>query len=1041
MVHNPKSLVVVLFCLSLIPLAGQETHVFLDAQKDYKDGLTFYKKGLYPQAYIEFGEAIEKLTLLSDPKAPTLLAQAELGQARCAIRTERPEGEVMALNFVRKYSPDPIADEALVEVGNYYFNARDYKKALNFFERADISALPRKLRSEINFKIGYSYFVQKDFEKAKNHFTQTANTVNQYYYPTNYYLGLCHFFQGDYETALTHLNVAAGSSSYDDYVPFYVAEIMFAQRKYSELVQYVEPQLALESTRLKKVPELNQLLGQSYFELGEYRKALPYLEYYEEETSRLREEEFYQLAYTQYKTGNYQKAIRNFEELSTVDGKLGQHAMFYLADSYLKTGNKTSAWTAMGKARKLKFDPVLHEEALFNYAKLSYEVRAYGEASSALQEMSPQSSHYQEGQELLGKIFLSYRDYEQALEVLRGMENPTPEMKATYHKILLYRGIQLLDNKDYPRSREYFQQTANLPYDPPSKAMASYWLGEIAHRQEQYDASISYVNQFMREASGMADLPPQSSMMTANYLQGYNFLKKGDFPGAARYFSEAVKTIELNRRFLGESRLVDQVLGDATIRAGDSYLEQNQFNEALYHYNNAISKRYPGFEYALYQKALVEGLRDDPTDKLLALEQIANNYPQSPWADDALFQLGSTYQRLNRLQQAIPPLEKLTTQYRNTSDLINQGLIKLGLIYYNMGNTQRAISYYKQVVTNNPTTEENGVALAALQEIYVEDLSRPDEYLAFLQSIGQDVSTVGRDSVTFRSADIQYQSGNYDRAIQAFSTYLQQFPTGRYRLEAHFKRAESFGSLQNWGPALADYEAVVNMGNSRYYQEALTKAAIIAYNHAQDFRKSLQLYTQLEQTVLSSEQKFEAQLGALRSAYRMPDPIGVRTWASKVATNPSASNQERAMAQFYLGKLAYDQRDYATATAAFNDVIQNSDNEQTAEARYLLANIYFQQGQLDRAQQLCINSNRESSGHPYWVAKSVVLLSDVFVRKGDYLNAQAALEALLENYRGDQQIIQEANSKLQAINQRINEGSRLDQGAGSEFMDNSGNGQ
>ena len=44
-----------------------------------------------------------------------------------------------------------------------------------------------------------------------------------------------------------------------------------------------------------------------------------------------------------------------------------------------------------------------------------------------------------------------------------------------------------------------------------------------------------------------------------------------------------------------------------------------------------------------------------------------------------------------------------------------------------------------------------------------------------------------------------------------------------------------------------------------------------------------------------------------------------------------------------------------------------------------------------QAQELCIQANQESSAYPFWVAKSVLLLAEVFAEKGDLYNARAAL--------------------------------------------------
>ena len=139
--------------------------------------------------------------------------------------------------------------------------------------------------------------------------------------------------------------------------------------------------------------------------------------------------------------------------------------------------------------------------------------------------------------------------------------------------------------------------------------------------------------------------------------------------------------------------------------------------------------------------------------------------------------------------------------------------------------------------------------------------------------------------------------------------------------------------------------------------------------------------------------------------------------------------------------MAFDQKDYDNALAAFNRVIQYSDNEQTAEARYLTAYIYYLKRDLDRAQEITINANSESSGYPYWVANSIILLSDILAEKGDLYNARAALEALLENYNEDQDLINIARSKLAQINGRINQGSRLtrDNNGGTLELDDGNN--
>jgi len=200
---------------------------------------------------------------------------------------------------------------------------------------------------------------------------------------------------------------------------------------------------------------------------------------------------------------------------------------------------------------------------------------------------------------------------------------------------------------------------------------------------------------------------------------------------------------------------------------------------------------------------------------------------------------------------------------------------------------------------------------------------------------------------------------------------------------------------------------------------------LIAYNSLQDFQRAYRLFVQLEAAADTEDVRVDAQVGALRAAYRLNDTRATEEYARKIARNPAAPSDQQTTANFYLGKIAYDRNDYQTAQSAFEQVMATSDDEQTAEARYLHTNIFYIRRDLERAQQLALDANKESSGYPYWVAKTVILLSDILRDKGDVYNARAALEALLENYTEDQALIAEAREKLVIIQNQIDSGSRL----------------
>lgn len=1022
--------------LAVLQLTAQQTTIYTEAQLAYKRGEAFFQKGVYGYAMAEYKAVMEQVLPSNEPEWEQLRMRSELGYAKAAVRLEHPDGEKLILEFIRKYKPDPLASQALLEVANYFYNAQKYDKAIEFYKQINPRELSLPQRQELYFKIGYSYFVQKKFKDAEANFKEIKDIEGEFFYPSNYYYGLCKFFDNKYGEAIKSFRLVERSKEYKPYVPYYISQIYFAQRDYDELIKYAEPKLT--DRTLRNLKEMNQLVGQAYFEKGDYKKALPFLEKFSESSGTMREEEFYQLAYTQYQVGQYAKAAKNFEELNSVNSLLGQTALYYLGDCKLRSKDKQAARNAFGAASKMNFDKDIKENSLINYAKLSYELHYDKEALAALQEIKPSSKYYSDAQSLMSDIFVSTRNYDQAITTLEAMPSKTPKLKEAYQKVLYLRGIQHMKDGRLGQAGPMLEKSISNAVNNDYKALALYWLGDIEHQEKEYNKSIDHLNQFIALAKNMKTLPEEASVHTANYMQGYNYLKKANFSTAQGYFTDAVAGIKRNRTSMKNKSVKDGVLGDAILRAGDCMFKKNNYKEAIKYYDEAVTAKYPGYQYALFQKAIIEGLRGNTTDKIIALEDLVTKHKTSEFADDALFQLGLTYQEIKQASKATEAFKQLVADYPN-SDMVNNALLRLGLVAYNSGNLQTAINYYKQVFSHQPSKDEADAALAALREIYIKDLGDPEGYNAFLETIpGYKLDNSQKDENAFAAAEAAYEKSNYERAITDYTEYIRKYPNGINILVAYYHRGESYASLKQYDKALSDYEWVVNKGaGNRYYVDALGKAADIAFNGKKDYKKAYDYFVKWESAATTSEDKFEAQLGAMRSAYKLGDTNAVQAAAKKVSTNPAASDVQAAQAHFYLGRIAFDRKEYDAAMQSFNKVLQMSDNELTAEARYLIAEVHYQKRDLEKAKKRCLDNNNDNSNYPYWVGKSLLLLSDVFAEQDDLFSARTVLEALIENYEDKtDDIIPTAKKKLGDLNKASSGSSRLDKT--NNFMDEDG---
>lgn len=991
-------------------LSAQKTAIYSDAELSYKRGMSFYDKGLYGQAQMEFKHALEQVRAVSSGDANLLKEKSELYYARTAVRLEQEEGEKLVLDFIRRYSPSAIANEAKLEIAHYYYNDQKYEEALQFYELINPNDLGTKARTEMQFKQAYSYFVRKKNKKAKALFKTIKEEPSEYYHPANYYYGMCSFFDNEYTEALNSFETANETKKYNRVVPYYIAQIYFAEGKMDKVISYGKNALETNNT-LRNRKEINLLVGQAYFEKKLYTNALPYFDAFTDDGGEVRAEDLYQIGFAQYKSGRYKKAIKNFEGLGAANSELGQSAMYYLADCYLKTGKKQSARTAFGKASRMNFNKTLQEEALFNYAKISYEVNNQKEALNAIQKIKPESKYYNEAQVILSNLLLNTRDYASALRTIENMPNKTSKIRKTYQKVAYLRGLQLYLDGDFQEAERHLNLAISKPADTRTTALAYFWLGEMAHKEQNFTESISKMDDFLAKASGLP-LPDESSVHTANYTQGYNYLKRNNFNKAAGYFVKTVEGLKNNFKYLDNDYIKKQVYPDALLRAGDGFFKKNRYADASKYYKEVIQKKYSGFDYALYQSAIIDGLKGDAVDKIVGLEDLIENYPNSLYADDALYSLGITYFEIGKNDLAQRNLFKLVTKYKGRSDLINDGLLRLGLIAYNNNDSSKALNYYKQIFANNPSKDEEKEALAAIEEIYV-DQGEPEKYFAFLESIpGYDASTAEKDALNYKAADAQYRQGEYAKAIKGYSKYIKRFPSGRSIIEAYYNRAESNAILKNYDAALVDYDWVFRKGNSEYFGKALFKAAEIAYNHQEDFQKAYTYYSSLAGVAQSEDQKLDAQLGALRAAWRLKQADAVYQAGQSVSTNNKASKEQKTNAYFYMAKMALDQKNYSTAAENFREVITLSKNELAAESRFQMAYIAYIERDLSQAKILIDLIYKEGGGYEYWLARTVLLQSDIYAEQGDIFNAKATLEGLIDGYKGDQSIIDSAKAKL-----------------------------
>lgn len=983
-----KSFSFILFFTILLagPFAGmaQQTTFYKDPERLMKEAQQLYQQGLYADAQPLFRKTIDNIGYFQATNRQLALQDARYYYTVCAFKLDQPNAVSLAKNYIKEVSSAPRRELMNYQLGRYYFQQNEFRKAIPYYEQASINNLSNDEIARAKFELGYSYFNLKKFDKAEPLFKGVINIHNQYYVPANYYYGYISLYQKKYDQALTSFERVVNEDKYDLVVPYYIAEIYYYQNKPDKLLTYAQPYL--KSGELYYDADLRHLVGQTYFEQKEYAKALPYLAAYEAQANELQKEDVYELAYCYYKTNELKKAISGFKQLSGTTDSLGQNSMYLLGDCYLKTGQKAEARHAFAFCARSNYNPKQQEISRFNYGKLSYELGYQDAALKTLQDFIadyPNSDYNEQAREILAHLFMNTNDYKNALAVVEDISEKTPSVREAYQRITFGRAIQLINDGDLAKADQLLNTSLQYPVNSQLQKLAYFWKGEMALRNGQPEAAINYTNRYL--SGSRAPALGEANEQTAHYNLGYAFLKKKQYAQALQHFQAAQQVFGAN----GVT-----IANDARLRAADCYYMMKDYAKANELYNQSIASGEPGSDYALYQKGIISGINGNSAQKLSILNQLSQKYPKSTYSNEADYEIAATYMSEGQYRTAIPYLQKVIQDPENPN--VAKAMLKLGLANFNLNNQQAAIDNYKKVVQKFPHSPQAQEALQSLRNIYVNN-GQPDAYLNFLKSTGHAVNASVEDSITYAAGESSFGNSQYATAINQFNNYLSKFPQGRFTLKAHYYRAESAYEQKDYEQALKDYDYVLSQGNSLFNERAAAQASRISFYQNKDYQNALKYYQQLKGLSSSKENTLAALRGILRCHYELQQWPQVETSAHELLSTSNISTDDQIVCYFYLGRAAQAQQNCDEAITQYQTVARMTKSELGAEARYFIAQCKLAQNKLKEAETAAFDVIKSTPSYDYWVASAYILLGNVFWKENDYFNAKATLQSIVDH--------------------------------------------
>ena len=959
--------------MTSFPLQAASDGVPGPASKEFKEALRLYDRGLANRSSIVF----DRLARMNDD------ADAEGYAVMADIVSGTPGYVSMMETYLAKRPHTALAFRMRYQHAMNLFEAEEYLEAGNILSEIDRKRIDKGQIDEYIFKSAFCALENGDEAKAKELFQEIdMRPVSDYTAPSRYVLGYLAYEDQDFQKAIDWMDEASEDSRFKSMAEYYIFESRFMLKDHEYVVANGDSMYAAVPKERKA--HLARIISESCLVLGDVDKARKYYELSGSgaDVGNNRSDWFYSGSML-YAIDDYEGAIRSYSNMTDRTDSLGQIANYHLGYSYIQTKNKVAALDAFKDAANVLHDPELTEDAFFNWAKLAFDLNDDTSVFNAYIDAYPAKEQEQRINSYIAVAALHDRDYEAAVNAYDKIDELDDHMVLNYMKANYLRANQLVKNGSYRLAIPCLKAAAYYS-DRSSRfnQLSRFWLAESYYRNEQYrDALTTYTDLY-----NISALYGQEEHDILPYNIAYCYFESGDYPAALKWFGEYLEDPYAAYR------------KEALVRSADCYFVDKDYKKACEMYENVIESYADSTDmYPYYQAGVAYGLLKKPAKKIGLLKNVMKASPDADFYAESLYELGRAYVAKYEDDKAQECFMLLANSVKDAT-YVARAYLEMGSLARNQSQYNDALKYYKTVVEDMPMSGYAEDALAAIESIY-QIRNKPKEYIAYIEKIGKGDSKTAdeKEDMIFNSAEQIFLSENYQKALVALDSYLEQYPDGRNAYKADFYKAESYRLLGKFEQACDCYRKVIEGGEGSFVELSMLNFSDISFR-LERWEDAYGGYSSLYSAALLENNKSTALAGMMRSAYRGHDWGEAIKNADKVMFDSRTSQALHTEAQYVKAKsyLASSRRD--EAFAILEKLSEDVSGEYGAEAAYLLILDSYDKGEFEEVENKVYAFSDAGSPQVYWLAKSFIVLGDSFVERDELAQAKATFESVRDGY-------------------------------------------
>jgi TolA-binding protein len=335
----------------------------------------------------------------------------------------------------------------------------------------------------------------------------------------------------------------------------------------------------------------------------------------------------------------------------------------------------------------------------------------------------------------------------------------------------------------------------------------------------------------------------------------------------------------------------------------------------------------------------------------------------------------------------------------------------------NLGQRDKALHYYDQVVLSAPQSAQSKSALQGIREIYMEQ-GDADAYFDYAQRVGLEgnVSQMTRDSMSYVAAQNLYLANKTQEAAVSLKNYLSSYPKGYYRSDALFYLSDCYVRDGRDAEAIETLTELSEQGHTQYSERVLDKLSSMCYK-SERFEQAAKAYRSLYDEASTSSSKINAASGYVASTLKYADDATLVAMADDVEKMVEVSDVARRKARYAKASVLQREGRDADALSIFKQLSTEVKSAEGAEARYRMIEAEYKAKNYDKAENMVYDFSDSKTPQNYWLAKSFILLGDIYMSRGDSFQARATYQSVVDGYSpADDGIIEEAKSKIAKMN-------------------------